>query len=179
MTTGRVCRPAAGSGGAEPRQPGVAQRGVLVPMLDPGGGAAVLELARDAARVRGCQAHGAQRGGGRSGAHPRPGELVVEELGVEAGVVGHQGSTVERPDDVGGELAERRGSDDVPGTDAVDVRGSGISLWIDQRRPFVLDRAVVGDGDQADLDDPVVALREQTSGLEINDGVSGHATPEG
>ena len=72
-------------------RPGVPHRGVLGCVLDPGGGAAVLQLPRRPSQVRVRQLHRAQRR--RRGSGPEPGslELVVEELGVEARIVARPG----------------------------------------------------------------------------------------
>jgi hypothetical protein len=107
-------------------------------------------------------------------AHAATGELVVQEGRVEAGVVSHQCPTAQGRDDAGRNLAEGGSTEDVAGRDAVDVRRPDVALRIDQRGPLVLELTIVGELDNADLDDSIVLLRKQPGRLQVDDGVTRH-----
>ena len=134
--------------------------------------AAVGELAAGAAQVGGRELHGAEGTGvADRGRHTEAGELGAEEGRLEAGVVGDENASAQVVDELVCDVREGGCVSHVRAAEVVDVGGAEVTAGVDDRLEGVLDGPVGRDADDADLDDPVVILRRQPGGLEVQDGL--------
>src|SRR5690606_35259403 len=103
-----------------------------------------------------------------------------EEPRIEGRIVRHEGTAAEQLRYFPRDVAEGRRREDICGVDAVDVLRAEVTLRIDERAPRVFALTVRTEQDDPDLDDAVVPGRAQSSGLEVDDGVTSHSiAPEG
>ena len=63
---------------------------------------------------------------------------------------------------------EGGGIGDVPSGDAVDAGRAQVTLWVHECHPLIDRMISVIHPDDRDLDDPVVALRAQAGGLDVD-----------
>ncbi len=67
------------------------------------------------------------------------------------------------------DLLESWGADDIAGSDAVDMRRTDVTTWVNQRRELAARRHVAVKLDHRDLNDPV-GTRRQPSRFHVNSG---------
>jgi hypothetical protein len=137
------------------------------------GRTAVGELATGTGQVGGRELHRAEGTiVANRGRHAEAGKLGAEERRFEAGVVGDEDTSAEVVDELVGDVSEGRGVLDVSAAELMDVGGPQVAAGVDDRLERVLDGPVGADVNDPDLDDLVVVLRRQPSGLEVDDGVA-------
>jgi len=95
--------------------------------------------------------------------------LRAEETTVERGIVGNKSRIAKKIENIAGYFREGRGSDHVPGSDPMNVGWPNVSMGVDQRGILARHRAVSVKTYDRDLDDTIASIRQETSGLEVDD----------